>query len=430
MNQTDKLHSGWANYPQLSGTCTHWQENTTLPLPCIAQGNLRSYGDSALAEQMVSLRKQTHFLNFDEHTGILHCQSGVLLREIIEHFLPRGWFPLVCPGTQDITLGGAIASDVHGKNHHAIGAFSESVVEFSLYTGEQIVTCSKTGNPEWFYATCGGMGLTGVILDAKIRLQKVHSCNIQQTTIKTRNLEDTFEQFERFKHSSYSVAWIDCISSANKLGRGILTVGEHATDHQLEYRQARKFSLPFYFPAFSLNPVTLKILNTLIYQRVLSRESTQQVGFEQFFFPLDGISHWNRGYGKPGFVQYQFVLPMENSLEGMREILTQISKSNQGSFLVVLKKMGDENRNWLSFPKKGYTLAIDFKNTPKVHHLLNQLDLLVNHYGGRFYLAKDARISPQQFEQGYPQLEAFRAFRKQHQLDTRFVSAQSRRLGL
>lgn len=423
--------SGWGNFPKSEALVKRFENASITTNTFIPQGNLRSYGDSALATHVVNLKNNDCFLDFDENTGVLHCQSGVMISDIISCFLPRGWFPLIFPGTKFITIGGAIASDVHGKNHHHHGAFSESLIEFTLLTGEgKYLRCSRDENPEWFRSTCGGMGLTGIIVDARIQLQRINSKNIQQKTIKTFSIEETFDVFEKYHHASYSVAWLDCMAKGKQLGRSIITIGEHANDGQLSPKTGLKLNIPFFFPSFSLNTFSLKIINTFLFRKVLKKESEQIISFEKFFFPLDGISNWNRGYGKQGFIQYQFVFPLEKSLEGMSEILERISKSGQGSFLTVLKRFGKQNENMLSFPMEGYTLAIDFKNTKKVHALLKELDELVLKYHGRFYLAKDSRLSSEVFEKGYSQIEDFRKFRKHHKLDQQFASLQSKRLRL
>jgi len=439
MNNNEN-YSGWGNFPILSKnqveTLTIKNKQQALQFitsnsDITIQGNGRSYGDSALGKVLLVNKKNNHFLDFDANNGVLHCQSGVLLADIIIFFLPRGWFPAITPGTKFVSIGGAIASDVHGKNHHHVGAFSSCVLEIELMLASgEIVTCSKKENSEIFQATCGGMGLTGFILSAKIQLLAIKSQYIEQVTVKTKSLAETFQFFEKYKDSTYSVAWIDCLAQGENLGRSIITFGEHANDGDLNYRPKKSLNLPFNFPGFALNSLSLKMTNTLLYQRVRKNESRQKVSFESFFYPLDAIHNWNRLYGKRGFLQYQFVLPLENSLEGMTAILNEISRAKKGSFLAVLKLFGEGNDNYLSFPMKGYTLALDFKNEPGTFALFERLDKLVCHYGGRFYLAKDARISKHVFEQNYPHIETFRNFRKTNNMDKTFSSLQAKRLAL
>ncbi len=425
----------WGMYPRIKNqkftlrdtkTLTNYMEQTAEFIPF---GNGRSYGDSAINENILYCKKYDNFLDFDEENGILTCQAGVLLSEILDSFVPRGWFLKVTPGTKLITLGGAIASDVHGKNHHVEGCFSECVEEFTIMLPNKEITTCKKGD-ELFLATCGGMGLTGVILRAKISLKRINSQFIKQTTIKTKNLKETFEAFENNKESSYSVAWIDCLAKDDEIGKCLLMLGEFADDGDLDYKSKKKLSIPFNFPSFALNTLSVKAFNWLYYAKAPDGVSKQRVGIDSFFYPLDAIDNWNRIYGKNGFTQYQFILPKENSFEGLREILTKISNSGKGSFLAVLKLYGEKNENYLSFPIEGYSLALDFKIEDGLFELLNELDEIVVRYGGRIYLTKDVRVSRDTFEKGYPEIDKFRKFRKENNMDTKLNSLQSKRLGI
>lgn len=393
----------------------------------IPYGNGRSYGDSALYKHILYCLPYNYFLDFDEKNGILHLQSGVLLSEILKLVVPKGWFLEITPGTKFITVGGAIASDVHGKNHHISGCFSKSVLEMNIMLPNGEIVNLKPED-ELFKATCGGMGLTGVILDAKIKLKKINSVYINQTTIKTKNLQETFEAFEKYKDASYSVAWIDCLSK--DIGKSILMIGDFLNDGILDYKEKINLNVPFFFPKFTLNKLTVKVFNFLYYNKIKDEVSNQIVDFNTFFYPLDSIQNWNRIYGKDGFLQYQFILPKKNSYEGLEEILSEIQKSGKGSFLAVLKLYGKENENFLSFPMEGYSLALDFKIENGLFDLLNKLDKIVVKYGGRIYLAKDSRMSKEVFESGYPYVDKFRQIRKTYGLDKKFKSLQSERLGL
>ena len=340
-------------------------------------------------------------------------------------------FLKVTPGTKLITVGGAIASDVHGKNHHVEGCFSECVEMFNLMLPDgEIVKCSKTENSELFHATCGGMGLTGVILDVKISLKKINSKFIDQTTIKTKNLKETFEAFENNKDKTYSVAWIDCLAKGDELGKCLLMVGDFRDDGKLDYKTEIKINVPFNFPSFALNTLSVKAFNWLYYGKVKERVTKQRVDIDAFFYPLDAIGNWRRIYGKKGFTQYQFILPKETSFDGLEKILKTIADSGKGSFLAVLKLYGKANDNYLSFPMEGYSLALDFKIEKGLFDLLDQLDEIVVDHGGRIYLAKDARVSKEVFEQGYPQIDKFRELRKKYKMDEKFNSLQSRRVGI
>lgn len=405
----------------------HWYIDNTNEF--ISYGNGRSYGDSAINENILYARTYNNFLDFDEQNGVITCQAGVLLSEILDSVVKRGWFLKVTPGTKLITVGGAIASDVHGKNHHAQGCFSECVEELTIMLGNKEIKSCKKGD-ELFYATCGGMGLTGVILSAKISLKKINSKYIRQTTIKSANLKETFEAFENYKDMPYSVAWIDCLAKNEDIGKCLLMVGDFANDGNLEYKRKRKLSIPFNFPSFALNKFSVKAFNWLYYTKAKNGISKQKVDIDTFFYPLDAIGDWNRIYGKNGFTQYQFILPKEHSFEGLKEILTKISASGKGSFLAVLKLYGKANDNYLSFPIEGYSLALDFKIEEGLFELLNILDEIVVKYGGKIYLTKDVRVSKETFEKGYPQIEKFREFRRKNDMDRKFNSLQSKRVGI
>ena len=427
----------WGMYPKVKNTVFKFDKKKTLRkiinehgklIPC---GNGRSYGDSALNSNIVDVRSKNYFIDFNEEIGLLHVQAGVLLSEILESFVSRGWFLKVTPGTKFITVGGAIASDIHGKNHHIEGCFSECIKEFKIMLADgEVVTCSKEATPNLFKATCGGQGLTGIILDAKIYLKKINSQYINQTTIKTKNLKETFEAFEEYQDKPYSVAWIDCLAKDNKIGRCLLMVGGFRDDGKLDYKVKKQKSVPFNFPSFVLNNWSVRAFNWLYYRKVKQRISKQIVDIDTFFYPLDAVGHWNRIYGKNGFTQYQFILPKESSYEGLEEILSAISKSGKGSFLAVLKLYGKANDNYLSFPMEGYSLALDFKIEKGLFDLLDELDEIVVKYKGRIYLAKDVRVSKEVFEKGYPQIETFRQYRKENKMDIKFQSLQSKRVGI
>lgn len=427
----------WGMYPRIKNTVLRFDTDESLQgivsahHDLIPYGNGRSYGDSALNTYIINVRPHNYFIDFDEKSGLLHVQAGVLLSEILESFVPRGWFLKITPGTKLITVGGAIASDVHGKNHHVEGCFSQCVKEFKMMLADgEVITCSKAGTPELFKATCGGQGLTGVILTAGIYLKRINSKYIDQTTIKTKNLKETFEAFEEYKTYPYSVAWIDCLAKGNEVGRGLLTAGDFRDDGDLDYRDKQKHSIPFSFPRFALSIWSVRAFNRLYYGKVRKRISTQKVDIDGFFYPLDAIGHWNRIYGKQGFTQYQFILPKEHSYQGLEEVLKAIAGSGKGSFLAVLKLHGKANENYLSFPMEGYSLALDFKIEKGVFELLDKLDETVVKHSGRIYLTKDVRVRKEVFEKGYPQIDAFRQFRKDNRMDRTFQSLQSKRVGI
>jgi len=427
----------WGRYPRIESTVLRFDTEESLQKivaehhDLIPYGNGRSYGDSALNTNIINVRPHDYFINFNEESGLLNVQAGVLLAEILESFVSRGWFLKITPGTKFITVGGAIASDVHGKNHHAEGCFSECIEDFKMMVADgKVVTCSKAATPELFKATCGGQGLTGVILSARIYLKKIKSKHIDQTTVKTSSLKETFDAFEEYKNYPYSVAWIDCLAKGNDIGRCLLMVGDFMDDGNLDYQDKQKHSIPFNFPSFTLSNWSVRAFNWLYYGKVKKRISKQKVNIDTFFYPLDAIGHWNRIYGKQGFTQYQFILPKEHSYKGLQEALSTIASSGKGSFLAVLKLYGKANENYLSFPMEGYSLALDFKIEKGLFELLDMLDRIVVKYGGRIYLTKDVRVSKGVFERGYPQVDTFRQFRKDNGMDRKFQSLQSKRVGI
>ena len=397
----------------------------------IPYGNGRSYGDSAISERLIYCKPYNQFLSFNEKEDILHCQSGVLLSEIINIFAPKGYFLKVVPGTKYITVGGAVAADIHGKNHHIEGCFSQSVLEFNLMLPNgKVVKCSRTENSELYKATCGGMGLTGIILDVKIKLMRISSLDIDQNIIKTKNLKETFDLFESLSNVPYSVAWIDCLTNDKNLGRSLLITGKFSENSNLNFKERTKISIPFYLPSNMLNKYSVKTFNWFYYNRIIRKQTKSTVSFDSFFFPLDSLKNWNKIYGRKGFTQYQFILPKKNSYDGLKEILKIISRSGQGTFLAVLKLYGKENQNYLSFPFEGYSLALDFKIQNGLFSLLNVIDKIVLKYEGRIYLAKDVRVTKEVFEKGYNNINKFRAIREKYGMRDYLYSNQSIRIDI
>lgn len=439
-----KRITNWGNYPvmesdeQFFSSSAQLQELIHSKNDFIARGNGRCYGDASLAGTTISTLKFDKVISFDTANGIFECQSGVTLDQILDIIVPKGWFLPVTPGTKYITVGGAVASDVHGKNHHVDGSFSNHIVEMELVLSDGVVVvCSPQQHSDLFEATCGGMGLTGVITRVKFGLKKIETSFIKQKQIKASNLEEVIRLFEEYKHYTYSMAWIDCLKKGDNFGRSILIVGEHAKVEELNAKQKqdplqlpkkKKISFPFNLPSWVLNSFTVKAFNFLYYNKNLKKEINNVVPYEPFFYPLDAILHWNRGYGKKGFVQYQFVLPLE-AKEGLVTILNKISEKGLGSFLAVLKVFGKQE-SIISFPFEGYTLALDFPVRDGLFDFLDELDHVVLQYGGRLYLSKDARMKSTVLESGYPQLERFREIVKRYNPDGHIRSIQSDRLML
>jgi len=434
----DILLSGWGRYPVIRAQADSVESRDNVPSifmsgenGAIVHAAGRSYGDSALNNRVLFTHRLNQFIDFDHYTGILTIESGVTLSEIIDVLLPKGWFLPVTPGTRWITIGGAVAADVHGKNHHVAGCFSDHVLELSLMLPDgKVITCGKNNNREFFLATCGGMGLTGIIMIVKIQMQQVSSALIRETNIPCGNLLEVMDRFNEYADLPYSVAWIDCLSGGDRLGRSVMMAGEHSTSGPLRRKRKRRFQIPFNSPAFFLNRYTVSIFNHLYHAANSQYMEKRLTELDSFFYPLDNVSNWNRAYGRKGFLQYQLVLPMHASRNGLTEILKRTGGQGMGSFLAVLKLFGPQNWNLLSFPMAGYTLAMDFKISPGVFRFLNELDRIVLDHEGRLYLAKDARMSVDVFQKGYPDWKIFSDFRKENGMAGKLESIQSLRLGI
>lgn len=407
----------------------------------LARGLGRSYGDTSVnaGGGVVSTTRLNRMIAFDPETGILECEAGVSLAEIIEVFLPRGYFVPVTPGTKFVTVGGAIANDVHGKNHHCDGTFCEFVESFQLLlpTGDEI-TCSKDENTDIFWATAGGIGLTGFILSARVRLTPVESAYINTDYTQCEDLDHALDAMAATDGAhKYSVAWVDCLARGGSLGRSVLMQGNHATVKQLSgERASRPFTLkqglpktvPVNCPQFLLNPASVTAFNKVFYAAHPTAIG-KIVDYDRYFYPLDAIHHWNRLYGRKGFAQYQATLPHE-SKQGLIKMLEKLAGSRRASFLAVLKTFGEQNPGLLSHPMKGYTLTLDLPNHRGLTAFLHELDRILLEHGGRLYLAKDAVARPETIAAMYPRLEEFKALRAR--LDPRGVlsSSMARRLGI
>ncbi len=437
------LLSGWGRFPRVDCPLRSARDGADVRDAVvraaagglIARGAGRAYGDAALNPHgVLGLGRLDRMLAFDPSTGVLEAEAGVMLRDVVATFAPRGWFAPVTPGTQFVTLGGMAACDVHGKNHHGAGSFGRHLLWLDLLLADgQEVRCSPEVDAELFWATCGGMGLTGVILRLALRLAPVETGVIRQTTIAAPNLAAVMEAFEANRDATYTVAWIDCLSRGDRLGRSLLYLGEHARADELPAgadphppRPKRPRRVPVDFPGFALNRLSVAAFNALYYAR--GRPGTELVDLQTYFYPLDGILEWNRIYGPAGFVQHQCVLPPAAAAEGLRALLTRISDRGAGSFLAVLKLLGPAAPGPLSFPMPGWTLALDFPATAQNFSLLVELDAVVADHGGRTYLAKDARAGVSALA-GYD-LPAFRRVRDRVDPGRRFRSLQSERLGL
>ena len=418
-----KKVANWSNYPVVDSPIVNWdgkpfssdQENW------IPRGLGRCYGDASLSDVILSITNHNLFLSFDTEKGILTCQSGVSLKQILELTVPRGWFLPVTPGTKYVTVGGALASDVHGKNHHLEGCFGDHVLSLTLVLEDgKIITCSTTENTDFFKYTRGGMGLTGIIDSVTLRLKPIETSYISQSQIKANNLQEIISLFHAHKESTYSMAWIDCLKGGKGFGRSIFMKGEHTQLNELptkfkktplKVHPDKPVEMPINLPGFTLNKFSIKAFNWLYFHKNVSRHIENTVHYDGFFYPLDSIGHWNRMYGKRGFVQYQFVLPLESSESGLIRILERIRAKGLGSFLAVLKLFGKQESP-ISFPMEGFTLALDFPMKKGLFEFLDELDKMVLEYGGRIYLSKDARMNRNVFWEGYPKGQDFFEFIK------------------
>lgn len=397
------------------------------PCPGLPHGMGRSYGDACLnpGGTLWLTTGMNHLIAFDSNTGRLVCESGVLLQDIQRLFLPRGWMLPVTPGTQQITVGGAIANDVHGKNHHVQGTFGDHVKNLTLVrTSGEVIHCGPDIQQEWFAATVGGLGLTGVITQAEIQLRPAAGPWLETETIPYASLQEFFQLADSSEAGwEHTVSWVDCLSG--KDGRGVFIRGNPSDKSSPLLPQGRKLNIPLVPPFSLVNPLSLRPFNMLYYHLKKCRAGQSVTYYEPFFYPLDNLLSWNRLYGPKGFYQYQCVVPRATGQDATQAMLKTISHFGDGSFLAVLKTFGNrQSAGWLSFPQPGVTLALDFPNRgERTHRLFRRLDAIVSEAGGRLYPAKDARMPRALFEAGYPALSKFLTFR-----DPGISSGLSRRL--
>jgi FAD/FMN-containing dehydrogenase len=429
-----RTYQSWGRYPRAQHTRVlpvSWRSEppalaglaeSVLPFACG-----RSYGDSCLNDggALLDVAGLGRFISFDQSQGLLRCEAGVTLADILALVVPRGWFVPVLPGTRWVSVGGAIANDIHGKNHHRAGTFGAHVTCFELLrsSGERVL-CSPASNTELFRATIGGLGLTGLILWAEVRLKPVPGAAIAMERIRFSGLGEFFQLSAHDQDYEYTVAWIDCLARGPRLGRGLFMRGDHAAGPPTPARRSRPLSIPVDLPSGLINRVTLAGFNALYYRSQLRSTRRSTVGYEPFFFPLDGIADWNRLYGSRGLLQYQCVIP-EPAEAGIAALLDEVARSKETPSLAVLKRFGSlESPGMLSFPRPGITLAIDFANRgPSTLALLERLDGLVGDGGGAVYPAKDARMSPASFRRFFPAWQSFATH-----VDPKFSSSFWRRV--
>ena len=440
--------SGWGNFPvqechvyrpgdldEIRLVLEHGEESSF-----ISRGRGRSYGDAALNQDggVLLPDRLDRIRHWDENSGEIVCEAGTTLSQILEYIVPRGFFLPITPGTRHISVGGAIAADVHGKNHHRDGTISSQLLSIRLLTASgSVLTCSRTENSDLFWATLGGMGLTGVILDATLELRQIETAYMHTRTERCRDLDDALERMTSGDQSyEYAVTWIDCLARGAQMGRAVLLRANPARLVDLPAKLKaqplsapipRKLPLPFSLPSGLLNPSTARIFNAALYRAFSDGSSV--VGYDRYFYPLDRIANWNRIYGRRGVVQYQLVLPPTGARQGLIEILERTIADHSASFLAVLKTTGPANKAPLSFPMEGVSLALDFPNRgAALMRTIRALDEIVLHHGGRLYLAKDSTLRPGEFAAMYPRLREFQEIKARHDPEARFSSSLARRL--
>ena len=402
----------WGNFPQLGPAelvPLYWRHEP-LPAagaPMLPLGLARSYGDSCLnaGGTLLATRGLDRLLAFDRASGVLRCEAGMSLSELMELVLPAGWFPPVVPGTAFVTVGGAIANDVHGKNHHAAGTFGHHVRRFELLRSDgSRLECALDRHAELFRATIGGLGLTGLVTWAEIALARVPSGWFDVETRAMRDLDEFFALTAESAGHAYTVAWIDALARGAATGRGLFMRGMPVADDRPLPAFRPRLAMPVNLPAATLNRVTVGLFNRLYGARAGASWKRTREPYRRFLFPLDGIAHWNRMYGKPGFVQHQSVVPRGDAPAKLREMLAAIAAAGDASFLTVLKVFGDQERaGMMSFARPGVTLALDIPlRGAATFALLDRLDAVVRDAGGAIYPAKDARMSPETFRASFP----------------------------
>lgn len=446
MNSLKKQISGWGNYPRAECLLNRPESLRDLQnanAPRIGRGYGRCYGDAAQLTDgyVVQTERLNRILAFDPLTGIVRAEAGVSFKDLLDTFVPRGWFPPVTPGTKWVTLGGCVAADVHGKNHHVDGSFGRHVIGIELITPEGGRTrCSPTQDAQLFWATVGGMGLTGIISEVTLRLIPIPSAYIAAKNTPASNLDELFHLLsDPSKDDMYSVAWVDCMAGGKEAGRGVVMNGHHAALNELTgiqkhpfcIKKSKPMRMPFYFSSVLLSRRTIAKANRLYYTYNGSKTEGYVVDYDKYFYPLDVIDDWNRVYGKKGFIQYQFVTPPETSKEACRRVLKALADADYNPYLAVLKRFGPEGQGYLSFPREGFTLALDIPiRDGKLFPLLDRLDDIILQHGGRIYLAKDARMAASTFKRMYPRLEAWLQVKRKIDGDDRITSDLAKRLQL
>jgi len=413
----------WGRYPKYNANVVPLQWQSDFPAivsryggmhnGALAVGMGRSYGDVCLLKDgnLMVTTGMNRILGWDPETGMLTAEAGMTLAQILDFCVPRGYFLPVTPGTKYVTLGGAIANDIHGKNHHVAGTFGCHVPEFELVRSDGThLRCSATENPDWYAATIGGLGLTGVITWAKLKMKPIVSRKIDYEGIQFHGVDEFLALTEASKHVEYTVSWIDCSSTGKNFARGVFMQGDHTRNPgELKPSPEPKLIFPIEAPGFMLNSASVAAFNTVFFHKQMKKRVTALQDYEPFFYPLDKVLKWNRMYGTSGLLQFQYAIPWEYAREGTIAILNEVAKSGLASFLAVLKAFGDvPSPGLLSFPQPGITLALDFPIKPgKSFPLFDRLAQMTLEFGGKLYPAKDARMTAAQYQKSYPEWQQF-----------------------
>jgi len=442
---------GWGRWPVVTAEVSRPETQAELARAVaesngsglLAYGLGRSYGDTALLPEgrMVMTSRLDRMLAFDPATGWLKAEAGVSIEDILRVFVPRGFFPSVTPGTKFVTLGGALACDVHGKSHHVDGCFSNNVRSFELLLSSgEVVHVTRETHPDLFKATVGGLGLTGIVLSLEYKLKPIANAMIEMVSVRVESLEHFFEVSAQSGDFTHNMGWIDCVTRGKAMGRGIFMRGRHAAAGADArpgiVSRVKDFVHPLLAmhvngPGWLLNHATIKAFNEVYFRRHPKGSVASLVHYDPFFYPLDAVRGWNKIYGKRGFLQYQMVLPHDPDQRAIRATLDAITASGMGSFLAVIKEFGPLDNGWLSFPRPGLTLALDFPNHgAPLLALLDRLDAITLEAGGRVYLGKDARLARASFRRMYPEWEAWKAARDAADPKGLFKSSMGERLGL
>lgn len=403
----------------------------------LSRGLGRSYGDASLLASGDKVALGTtladRILGFDDQSGLLTCEAGLCLAELNRLFLGRGWFTPVTPGTKFVTLGGMVASDVHGKNHHVSGTIGRHVRQLLIRTGRgEVVRCDREQNSDLFFATLGGMGLTGHILEVTLLMEKIPSPWIYSESYRISSLDELLERIKsEGKKWPMTVSWIDTVSRGNSMGRGILFVGRWAEPHEAKPHLPKSkfsFKMPFSLPSWVLNRFTIGVFNFLVYWSHFQKTKRAVVDPDKYFYPLDFVQHWNRIYGSQGVTQHQSVIPAEAGAAGIAQMLRELAASKAASFLTVVKDCGEEGEGLLSFPMPGMSLALDIPIRENTTQVIQRLNHIVRDTGGRIYLTKDGLSTAEDFRRLEPRLDAFLEVRNKWDPENNLRSAQSERL--